>query len=81
MIDGYTDIAVVVSDTQKAKKWYVEKLGFKVALEKGHAVVVSPNVKGPASCYTCVGITLHRSSQATPGSVLPRTTSIRPART
>jgi len=46
MIDGYTDVAVVVSDAQKAKRWYVEKLGFKVALEKGHAIVVSPNVEG-----------------------------------
>lgn len=46
MIDSYTDVAVVVSDTQKAKQWYVEKLGFKVVLDKGHAVAVSPNVKG-----------------------------------
>jgi len=46
MIDGYTDVAVVVSDAQKAKKWYVEKLGFNVVLEKGHAIAVSPNVKG-----------------------------------
>ena len=37
---------VVVSDGQKAKKWYVEKLGFKVVLDGGHAVCVSPNVKG-----------------------------------
>jgi catechol 2,3-dioxygenase-like lactoylglutathione lyase family enzyme len=46
MIDGYTDVAIVVSDAQKAKKWYVEKLGFKVTLEKGHAICVSPNVEG-----------------------------------
>jgi catechol 2,3-dioxygenase-like lactoylglutathione lyase family enzyme len=46
MIDGYTDVAVVVSDAQKAKKWYVEKLGFKVVLEKDHAICVSPNVSG-----------------------------------
>jgi lactoylglutathione lyase len=45
MIDGYTDVAVVVSDAQRAKKWYVEKLGFKVVLDRGHAVAVSPNVK------------------------------------
>jgi catechol 2,3-dioxygenase-like lactoylglutathione lyase family enzyme len=44
MIDGYTDVAVVVSDAQKARKWYVEKLGFKVVLDKGHAICVSPNV-------------------------------------
>lgn len=45
MIDGYTDVAVVVSDAQKAKKWYVEKLGFKVVLNKGHAICVSPRMK------------------------------------
>ncbi len=45
MIDGYTDVAVVVSDAEKAKKWYVEKLGFKVVLDRGHAICVSPNVK------------------------------------
>jgi catechol 2,3-dioxygenase-like lactoylglutathione lyase family enzyme len=45
VIDGYTDVAVVVSDAQKAKKWYVEKLGFKVVLDRGHAICVSPNVK------------------------------------
>ena len=45
MIDGYTDVAVVVSDAQKAKEWYVEKLGFKIVLDRGHAICVSPNVK------------------------------------
>ncbi len=45
MIDGYTDVAVVVSDAQKAKEWYVDKLGFKVVLDRGHAICVSPNVK------------------------------------
>jgi catechol 2,3-dioxygenase-like lactoylglutathione lyase family enzyme len=45
MIDGYTDVAVVVSDAKKAREWYVEKLGFKVVLDKGHAIAVSPNVK------------------------------------
>ena len=44
MIDGYTDVEVVVSDAQKARKWYVEKLGFKVVLDRGHAICVSPNV-------------------------------------
>ena len=48
MIDGYTDVAVVVSDAKKAKKWYVDKLGFKVVLDKGHAIAVSPNVKTPS---------------------------------
>ena len=45
MIDGYTDVAVVVSDREKAKKWYVDKLGFKVVLDKDHAVCVSPDSK------------------------------------
>ena len=53
MIDGYTDVAVVVSDAQKAKKWYVEKLGFKVVLEKGHAIAVSPNVRGSLFLHLC----------------------------
>ena len=44
MIDGYTDVAIVVSDAEEAKKWYVEKLGFKVVLDRGHAICVSPNV-------------------------------------
>jgi len=49
MIDGYADVAVVVSNAQRAKQWYVEKLGFKVVLQKGHAIAVSPNVKGGGS--------------------------------
>jgi catechol 2,3-dioxygenase-like lactoylglutathione lyase family enzyme len=44
VIDGYADVAVVVSDAQKAKKWYTETLGFKVVLDRGHAIAVSPNV-------------------------------------
>jgi len=46
LIDGYTDVAVVVSNAQEAKKWYVDKLGFKVVLDRGHVVCVSPNVNG-----------------------------------
>jgi len=48
MIDGYTDVAVVVSDAQKAKKWYVDKLGFRVVLDKNHAICVSPNIEEPS---------------------------------
>jgi lactoylglutathione lyase len=56
LIDGYTDVAVVVSDAQKAKEWYVEKLGFKVVLEKGHVILVSPNVKGGSIVlHLCAG--------------------------
>jgi catechol 2,3-dioxygenase-like lactoylglutathione lyase family enzyme len=46
VIDGYTDVAVVVRDAQRAKQLYVEKLGFKAVLDKGHAIAVSPNIKG-----------------------------------
>ena len=53
MIDGYTDVAVVVSDAQKAKKWYVDNLGFKVVLDKGHVVCVSPNVKESLVLHLC----------------------------
>ena len=51
MIDGYTDVAIVVSDAQKAKEWYVEKLGFKVVLDKGHAICVSPRMKEGGSLF------------------------------
>lgn len=58
MIDGYTDVAVVVSDVHKAKEWYVDKLGFKVVLDKGHAICVSPNVKGGSIVvHLCGGYT------------------------
>lgn len=54
MIDGYTDIAVVVSDAQKAKEWYVEKLGFKVVLDRGHAICVSPRMnEGSLFLHLC----------------------------
>jgi lactoylglutathione lyase len=53
MIDGYSDVAVVVSNAQEAKKWYVEKLGFKVVLDRSHAICVSPNVEPSA------GIRIH----------------------
>ena len=53
MIDGYTDVAVVVSDAQKAKKWYVDNLGFKVVLDRGHVVCVSPNVKDSLVLHLC----------------------------
>ena len=56
MIDAYTDVAVVVSDAQRAKKWYLEKLGFKVVLDGGHAVAVSPRVKeGGLYLHLCSG--------------------------
>ena len=55
MIDGYTDVAVVVSDSEKAKKWYVEKLGFNVVLNRGHAFCVSPNVEGPSLVLNLCG--------------------------
>ncbi|MHB8352438.1 MAG: VOC family protein [Thermoplasmata archaeon] len=46
MIDGYTDVAVVVADREKAKKWYCGVLGFHLVLDRRHAVAVSPDAKG-----------------------------------
>jgi catechol 2,3-dioxygenase-like lactoylglutathione lyase family enzyme len=35
-------VAVLVSDIQKSKKWYVETLGFEILADEGHWVVVGP---------------------------------------
>jgi catechol 2,3-dioxygenase-like lactoylglutathione lyase family enzyme len=45
MIDGYTNVTVVVSNRRRAKKWYTEKLGFRVVFDLGHTVAVSPDSK------------------------------------
>jgi predicted enzyme related to lactoylglutathione lyase len=48
MIKGIGSMAVVVSDSVEAKKWYKEKLGFEVLSERGHWVTVAPKgSKGP----------------------------------
>jgi extradiol dioxygenase family protein len=39
-------VAVVVSDKEKAKKWYSEKLGLDIISEKAHWVTVGKKGKG-----------------------------------
>lgn len=63
MIDGYTDVAVVVSDAQKAKQWYVEKLGFKVVLDRGHVICGAQMSRKVASTFTFAETTLLRWSR------------------
>jgi catechol 2,3-dioxygenase-like lactoylglutathione lyase family enzyme len=46
MIDGYTDVAVVVADKEKAKAWYTQVLGLHAVMEAGHAICVSPDPAG-----------------------------------
>lgn len=43
----FASVAVVVSDGNKAAKWYQEKLGFEVRDKEGHWVTVAP--KGSAT--------------------------------
>jgi predicted enzyme related to lactoylglutathione lyase len=45
MIDGFADMAVVVSDSKKAMKWYTEVLGLKLVFSRGHANGLAPNIK------------------------------------
>ena len=48
MIKEIGSMAIVVKDSDAAKKWYVEKLGFEVKSEKGHWLTVAPKgSKGP----------------------------------
>jgi len=42
MISRIGTVAVLVSDAQRSKDWYVEKLGFTVLEDSGHWVVVGP---------------------------------------
>jgi len=42
MIKSILDVAVVVSDPQKAAEWYKEKLGFEIRDKEGHWVTVAP---------------------------------------
>ena len=41
-------IAVMVSDTDRAKKWYTEKLGLSVLDDEGHWITVGRKEKGGA---------------------------------
>jgi catechol 2,3-dioxygenase-like lactoylglutathione lyase family enzyme len=43
MIRSVGSVAVLVSDAQKSKKWYVEKLGFTVESDEEHWVTVGPS--------------------------------------
>ena len=43
MISSIGSIAVLVSDSEKSKKWYVEKLGFSIHENLGHWVTVGPS--------------------------------------
>lgn len=36
----FGDVAVVVADVKRAKKWYTETLGFKVKEDEGHWITV-----------------------------------------
>ena len=42
MIDSILDIAVMVSDSKKAMKWYKDKLGMRVERENAHWVTARP---------------------------------------
>jgi lactoylglutathione lyase len=42
MINSISSAAVVVKDGQKAKKWYVDKLGFVVKSEDDHWITIAP---------------------------------------
>jgi predicted enzyme related to lactoylglutathione lyase len=42
VIKGIFDVAVVVSNPNKAAEWYKEKLGFDVRSQEGHWITVAP---------------------------------------
>jgi len=42
MIKSLADIAVVVSDPEKAAEWYRDKLGMEIRDKEGHWVTVAP---------------------------------------
>jgi len=52
LIDDIGSIAVTVSDVKKSKKWYVEKLGFKLQDDEDHWVVVTPP-GSPVGLHLC----------------------------
>lgn len=57
MIKGIYDVAVVVSSTKKAVRWYREKLGFKMVENMGHWVTMAPKSakKGMGLIHLCEG--------------------------
>ena len=46
-------IPVVVSDREKSKKWYVEKLGLKLKSNEGHWVTVGSNTENGTEIHLC----------------------------
>jgi lactoylglutathione lyase len=42
MIERIQSVAVMVSDEEKSKEWYRDKLGFEVQSDEEHWVVVAP---------------------------------------
>jgi catechol 2,3-dioxygenase-like lactoylglutathione lyase family enzyme len=61
LIGDIGTVAVIVSDAQKSKKWYVEKLGFELEDDESHWVVVAP----PGSS---VGLHLCEGEKLEPGN-------------
>ena len=57
MIDRIRSVAVVVSDENRAKEWYRDKLGFEVQEEVEHWVVVAPR-GSLTGIHLCKGQTL-----------------------
>lgn len=42
MITEIATLAVLVSDTERSKKWFKDKLGFEIKEDEDHWVVVAP---------------------------------------
>jgi len=61
VIERTRSVAVVVSDENKAKEWYRDKLGFEVQEETEHWVVVAP--RGSST-----GIPLCKGEMLEPGN-------------
>jgi len=57
MIEQIGSVAVIVSDGQKAKEWYRDKLGFEVQSDEEHWIVIAP--RGSSfGIHLCQGETL-----------------------
>ena len=61
MITGIEDVAIVVSDSKKALKWYTEVLGLEARDTKGHWITVAP--KGSKTVlHLCEGEELEKGN-------------------
>ena len=61
MISGIVDVAIVVSDSKKALKWYTEVLGLEPRDSEGHWVTVAP--KGSETVlHLCQGEELEKGN-------------------